>query len=363
MKEKYFKYIILFVLSIISIIFVYNDHFLYKTPILKVTSVENVVETENFNGEKYYVQNIKGVIKNGKYKGKHLTAENHFSDSLVYEDKIEKGMNLLVELSGSGKQVLNINSVKRDQYLVILLVIFIDLMILIAGKKGAQTLLSLFLNVLISAAAILMYSKHFVNINMLILYMIVSVLFIVVSLFVTNGKNKKTLAAIISSIVSLFVSFALSFILLKIYEEKLYLWVMDYIEAMHDYYYYLYVSVLLSGLGAIMDISITISSSLNELIMHNPKITKKALLKSGTNISKDVVGTMINVMLFTCYTSVIPTIVLAMRNNMSLANSLDFYGSLELTVVLCTCVSIILAIPISLLISIMILKKDKKVIK
>jgi uncharacterized membrane protein len=138
---------------------------------------------------------------------------------------------------------------------------------------------------------------------------------------------------------------------------------MEYIEAMHNYYYYLYVNVLLSGLGAIMDISITISSSLNELIMHNPKITKKALLKSGTNISKDVVGTMINVMLFTCYTSVIPTIVLAMRNNMSLANSLDFYGSLELTVVLCTCVSIILAIPISLLISIMILKKDKKVIK
>jgi uncharacterized membrane protein len=128
-------------------------------------------------------------------------------------------------------------------------------------------------------------------------------------------------------------------------------------EAVYDYYNYLYVIILLSGLGAIMDISITIASSLNELILKNNKIDRTSLLKSGKEISKDIVGTMINVMLFTCYTSVIPTIILATRNNLPFINALNYYGSLELTIVLCTCLGIVLTIPISLMISVLILNK------
>ena len=288
-----------------------------------------------------------------------MSTTNPFSTSLVYEDKIEKGNSLLVEISDNGNSILNINSIKRDQYLAILLVIFIDLIILVAGNKGIQTLISLFFNVAICLLAIFLYSNKHININLLALYLIVSIIFIVVSLYVTNGKSKKTLAAIISSIVSVLLSFGLSFLLIKLNIDKLYIWTLDYVEAVNEYYYYLYVSVLLCGLGAIMDIAITIASSLNELIAKNPKIKTKALIKSGRIISKDVVGTMINVMLLTCYTSVIPTVILALNNNMSFVNAIDFYGSLELTVVLCTCIGIVLAIPVSLYTSMMILKSKK----
>jgi uncharacterized membrane protein len=108
-----------------------------------------------------------------------------------------------------------------------------------------------------------------------------------------------------------------------------------------------------------MDISITISSALSELIRKNKKIDRLALIKSGKEISKDIIGTMINVMLFTCYTSIIPTVVLATRNNMNLITALDFYGNLELMIVLCNCIGIVLTIPISLFISILILKKKE----
>ena len=351
--------IIMAILSIGSIIFVYNDYFLYKNTIMKVTEVKNIENGEEASEEPIYTQKIKGIIKNGKYKNNIVETTNEYSESLVFEDKIEKNNELFVELSSNGKKVVTITGIKRDKYLAILTVIFIDLIILIAGRKGLKTLLSLFINICITLATILYIMNHSKTVNILLLFSIISIIFIVLSLFITNGKSKKTLAAIVSSIVSLLISFGLSYLFIKSSEDNIYIWNMSYIEAIHDYNNYLYVSVLLCGLGAIMDISITISSALNELIMKNNKIKKEALIKSGRIISKDIVGTMINVMLFTCYTSVIPTIIIAVRNKIGFINAIDFYGSLELMIVLCNCIGIVLTIPISLLVSILILDNKK----
>ena len=192
------------------------------------------------------------------------------------------------------------------------------------------------------------------------LYFIVSIFFITISLYITNGKKKKTLAAILSSISSLFVSFSLAFLIIKLYRKPIPYWTLEYIEAVHDYENFFYVTILLSGLGAIMDIAITISSSLNELIEKDPKIKLKALVNSGKEISKDVIGTMSNVMLFTCFTSIIPMTFLMMKNNIILGEALQRYGQVELIVVLTSCIAITLAIPISMFISIGILKPSKK---
>jgi uncharacterized membrane protein len=357
MKNINLKIIILLVFSLISILFVYNDYFLYKTPIIKITNIKTNLIQDDIHIEKNYEQKITGKIMNGKYKGKVIKFTHTYSESLVVDDKYENHTELFVNLSPDGNQVLGVTSIKRDKYLVILLVIFIDLLVLVAGKKGIKTLVSLIINLGISAGAIILFMNNYLHINMLLLYILVSIIYIIVSLFITNGKSKKTLAAIISSIVSLFVSFLFSFILIKTNEKSMFVWMIDYIEAVYDYYNYLYVIILLSGLGAIMDISITIASTLNELILKNSKIDKKTLLKSGKEISKDIVGTMINVMLFTCYTSVIPTVILATKNKMSFTYALNYYGGIELTVVLCTCIGIVLTIPISLFVSMKIFNK------
>ena len=356
------KIIILAIFSLISIIFVYNDYFLYKTAILKVNEVKNEIKDSSMFKEKYYNQKITGVIKNGKYIGKEITTFNTVDVSGVYGELIHRGSEIFVELSKEG-EINEISGVKRDKYLVILFVIFVDLIILVAGKKGIQTLISFAINISISAFAILVLQKKFNTTNMLLLYLIVSILFIVFSLFITNGKNKKTLSAIISSISSLFFSFGLAFILMKIYKEEISIWTMEYIEAVYEYENFFYVTILLCGLGAIMDIAITISSSLNELIEKDQNIKKSALIKSGKEISKDIVGTMTNVMLYTCYTPIIPMVFLAIKNNMNLFDALSLYGEVELIAVFCSCISIVLAIPISLYISTTILKPSKKEVK
>lgn len=357
MKLK-IKLIILFILSITSIIFVYNDYFLYNTPILKINNIKE--EKQDSINEQYYNQKITGTIQNGKYKGKILEVNNKTSKSGVYDEQIHKKTEIFVELSNDGTKVNTITGIKRDKYQVILLVIFIDLIIIVANKKGIKSLISLFINIIISIISIIIFQHSYKTINILILYIIVSILFIIISLYITNGKSKKTLSAIISSIVSLFISFTLSFLIIKLFGKDITIWTMEYIEVIYDYENFFYVSILLCGLGAIMDISITISSSLNELIVKNPNIEITSLIKSGKEISKDIVGTMNHVMLYTCYSSIIPLVFLALRNGMILSNALNFYGSLELITVLTACISIVLSIPISLYTSIFILKGGRK---
>ena len=359
-KNLKIKILILIIFSTLALVFVYNDHALYKTPILKVESVDSKIKDSDMFREKYYDQHIEGTIKNGKYKGLKIDFKNTVATSGVYGEIVKKGDELFVGINGDGSSITELIGVKRDKYLMILFVMFVDLMIIAAGRKGVKTLISFVVNVIISAVAILIFEKKFNTTNLLLLYFIVSILFIVFSLLLTNKRSKKTLSAIISAIVSLLVSFALSFILIKIYKEEIPIWTMEYIEAVYEYENFFYVTILLCGLGAIMDIAITISSSLNELIVKDPNIKKEALIKSGREISKDIVGTMINVMLYTCYTPIIPIVFLAIKNNFSLMDALSLYGEIDLIAVLTSSIGIVLAIPISLYISIFILNPSKK---
>ncbi len=117
--------------------------------------------------------------------------------------------------------------------------------------------------------------------------------------------------------------------------------------------------IMIGGLGAIMDIAITISSSIAELIEKDKNITTKALTKSGREIGKDVMGTMINVLFFTYLCSGLPVFTLAIRNGYTVRNYITTNFSIEITRFLVGSIGIVIAIPISLFIAIVIFKKGK----
>lgn len=99
--------------------------------------------------------------------------------------------------------------------------------------------------------------------------------------------------------------------------------------------------LMIGGLGAIMDIAITISSSISELIEKNKQITVSSLKKSGKEIGKDIFSTMINVLFFTYLCSGLPNFVLAIRNGFTLINYIVTYSSLELMRFLVSSIGII----------------------
>jgi uncharacterized membrane protein len=73
--------------------------------------------------------------------------------------------------------------------------------------------------------------------------------------------------------------------------------------------------IIIGALGAVMDIGVSISSALWELKEQNPKITEKELIKSGMNIGKDVIGTMVNTLILAYVGSSIFTILLIVAQN------------------------------------------------
>ena len=55
--------------------------------------------------------------------------------------------------------------------------------------------------------------------------------------------------------------------------------------------------ILISSLGAVMDVSISIASSVQEIYSLTPKLSEKELFISGMNVGRDMMGTMANTLI------------------------------------------------------------------
>ena len=85
----------------------------------------------------------------------------------------------------------------------------------------------------------------------------------------------------------------------------------------------LFAGILVSALGACMDVGMSIASSLDEIKMKKPDITWQELLKSGMNIGRDVIGTMTNTLILAYVGGSLTLILLFMACNMNLFEILN----------------------------------------
>src|SRR5699024_3939548 len=72
--------------------------------------------------------------------------------------------------------------------------------------------------------------------------------------------------------------------------------------------------LLLGSLGGVMDIAITIASSIFGLYESNQHISIQALKKSGMDIGKDIMGTITNILFFVYISGSIPMLILYLNN-------------------------------------------------
>ena len=351
MKRKIIITTVLIIISILINIFIYNNDFLYKTPIMKITSIETIKEDSNYNTlgieEKYYTKEIKGILTNTKNKGKEETVEYEETYSSVVTDKYQVGDKVFIKKG-------ELDNLKRDFYLSIMITLFIVLIYIVGASKGLLSVLSLILNIVIFYIGLNLYFK---GINLLFICIIEAILFSVLSLIISNGLNNKTKSAIISTITSTLILLVGSYIIIKItnykgitFNELKFLTVPPEDIIIPE--------LLLGALGAIMDVAITISSSIAELIEKKKKITNKELITSSKEIGKDIMSTMTNVLFFTYLCGGLPFFVLALRNGYSIYHYITNNLSLELTRFLTGSIGIIMTIPITTFICIKLMRGD-----
>jgi len=76
-------------------------------------------------------------------------------------------------------------------------------------------------------------------------------------------------------------------------------------------------SVILGAIGAVMDVSMSIASSLNELVENMDKPTFSQVIKSGFEIGRDMMGTMANTLILAYIGSSLSVLLLYCAYNSS----------------------------------------------
>lgn len=121
--------------------------------------------------------------------------------------------------------------------------------------------------------------------------------------------------------------------------------------------------ILLSGLGAIMDVAVAIAAALSELVTKKPEVTFRELFRSGREIGYDIMGTMINVLLFVFGCGLIPMCLIRMNNSVRLMTIIRLHIPCELCRFFVESIGIVLAIPVSILITSVMMKLTVRKVK
>lgn len=350
--------LIIIIISIASLCFVSSNESFYSRTIAKVTSVSDktsLVATTNGKNEEITKQQIKAKVMNGEYKGKEIHMENTSSFSQVndYHFKVKDEVFISVQKS-TNKNVLSgkIIEFKRDNYLVYITVIFAVLIILIGGIKGFRSLTSVIINIIIFSIVTQLFLHKW---NLTLICIIASILFIILSISIVCGINKKTISAIVGTFAGTLISMAIAVIVIQVNH-----WSGVHFEEMefltHPPEQIFYMEILIGTLGAIMDIAISISSSINEIYDKNPDASNKVLISSAMEIGKDIMGTMANTLVFAYLGGSIPIILLVLRNGFPVSYIVNINLSLEIIRALTGSIGIVLSIPITTFTSVLILK-------
>ncbi|WP_234124386.1 YibE/F family protein [Clostridium hydrogenum] len=233
----------------------------------------------------------------------------------------------------------------------ILLILLLILMIIIGGKRGFRSFLTLIFNFLIMFILLILIAAGIDPIKVTI---IGCILISIITLFYINGINVKTVSSLIAVMLVVFFTALITYKMGS--NAKIQGFSSEEIESIAYLSFYINVDfskvvtsqILLGLISAVIDVSISISSSMYELSKQNSSVTKKSLIKSGLNIGRDILGTMTNTLLFAYIGSFMTLIIYFTEIHSSFADILNskVFCS-EVFQSLCGGVGIILIIPVT----------------
>lgn len=357
-KGRFFTVLIFFIVFLVLFIWTNNNYNIYKSTIAKVISLENVYDKiekgPNDIEEKYYIQTMVVKVKNGQYKGQQITLKNSYSSSMLMNEKYKKGDDLFISINENSSELSgSIIGLKRDKFIVLLIGFFVIALVAVAGRFGIFTLCTLIANIVAFIYFIKLYvsGKDFMLINVLMI-----IFFSVVTLLILGGFSRKNIGAILSTLITTFLIFALYKISLA-YTGDLHYELMDYIAGPNDLENIFLSGVLVGCLGAVMDVSITVNSAVNELVNAAKSITLKQLIKSIREIGHDIMGTMINVLMFSYIGGSLSIVILKIINGYNFQRLIQFDISFEIIRFLVGAIGIVSAVPISACVALLFFRK------
>ncbi|MGB6608023.1 MAG: YibE/F family protein, partial [Atribacterota bacterium] len=215
--------------------------------------------------------------------------------------------------------------------------------------------------------AFFMLPLMFKGYSPILLAIITATIVIFLSLMLIGGFNKKSLAAIIGTSAGVVIAGIISLVSGKFAHltgitgeasEQLIYIVGSFPINIKGI---MFAGIIISSLGAVMDVGMSIASVIFEIHNKAPELNKAELFKSGMNVGKDIMGTMANTLILAFAGCSLSIMVLLMAYDMPYFRAINLNTvSTEIIQGLSGSIGLILTVPITSIISALFIENKRK---
>lgn len=329
----------------------------------KVTEIldEKMMKPE-FGDEEQLYQKIRLLVTKGSLKDKEIIIESGNVPS-VNLPKYKVGDKVIVSYTKDleGNDTFYITDFIRRDSLLYLFIIFVILTSIIGKLRGVTSLVGMVISFAIIFVFIL--PKILSGSDPVLVAIIGSVFIIPVTFYLSHGLNKKTSIAIVGTLIALIITGILAGIFVEVSkltgfasEEAGFLQVAK--GNLVNIKGLLLAGIIIGVLGVLDDITVSQSAIVFQLKKANPKMKFEEIFKRAMDVGQDHISSMVNTLILVYTGAALPLLLLFIDNPHPFSEVINYeIVADEVVRTLVGSIGLILAVPITTLLSSLVVKE------
>ena len=330
-----------------------------------ITTVKNE-KTIQMDGKEQLQQTLQLLVTDGSIKGKNITIENGAMPmSNVQKYKVGDKVIITATKDFSGKDIYFIQDYIRRDSLYWLFLLFLIVAVVIGLRRGMLALVGMAFSFLIIFTFIL--PQISAGRDPIFIAILASIVIVPVTFFLSHGINRKTVSAIIGT----FIALIITGIIASIFVEAARLTGFSSEEAgflqneMHGQINIrglLLAGIIVSVLGILDDITVSQASVVYQLKNLSPNLDHRELFLRAMDVGRDHIASVVNTLVLVYTGAAMPLLLLFINSPRPFGQVINHEVIAEEIIrTLVASIGLILAVPITTLLSTFLLKvKTKK---
>lgn len=317
-------------------------------------------EGQPFNG----AQTVAAHITSGEWKGQTVTLSN--SNSYQQGAFCQVGTKIVAVVQPGADGVLSgsVYNYDRTGMVYALVALFLAGLVLVGGRKGIATIWALVFT--FGCVVFLYVPLLYSGMNGILAGTLAAVVILAVSLYILNGWSRKTRCSIVGTTLGVTISGVLATALgtaghlsgfhASDAESMVYIANASGLNVGTI----LYAGILVSCLGAVMDVSVSITAALEEVHAKAPNLPMQDLVRSGLTVGHDMIGTMSNTLILAYTGTATGTLLTLYAYEMPYIQMMSYNAIvIEILSGLCGTIGVILTVPIQTVITAFVITRKK----
>lgn len=260
----------------------------------KGTVVEILQDNLQPDGSRVGEQRVRVEMKTGERKGEILEVTS--SAGYLFGAGCTVGMDVVIMQSVAGDSVIaSVYTQDREWVIYIFAALYILALCLVGGKQGVKGSIGLIFTFF--CVIVVYIPLVYRGVSPFWAAVFVCMITTIVTMYLIGGASMKTVVAIGGTMAGVLIA-GISAQLFSLasgitgynvsdIETLMTLWNTNGINVGG----LLFSGLLISSLGAVMDVAMSVSSSMSEILRQNPRLTRRELWKAGIQVGRDMMGT------------------------------------------------------------------------